>query len=105
MPDEQVGSVSAEEAMELYRAYHAVATGRKPKRPLMSIPVDFKRDADVRLSAFIWQAGKHMADLEAAAGEFLVDLPEPGTPIAVLLRANRLLREENRKLRERLEDA
>jgi hypothetical protein len=42
-------------------------------------------------------------DIEDAAGEYLVDLPEPGTPVAVLLSANILMRRENERLRGEVE--
>lgn len=39
-------------------------------------------------------------DLEEAAGDLPVELPEPGTVVAKLLSANVLLRRENERLRE-----
>lgn len=44
-----------------------------------------------------------LRDLAEAAGELLVPLPEPGTPVAKLLAANVILRRENENLRRRLE--
>jgi hypothetical protein len=44
-------------------------------------------------------------DLERAAGDFPVPMPEPGTDMAVLLSANVLLRRENATLREIARDA
>lgn len=66
--DDQVGEVSAEEAWELFQRYHRAATGQDRSQPLMSIPADPKRDADLRLSKFIRDAGKmrdRIAKLEA----------------------------------------
>ena len=46
---------------------------------------------------------RHRKDLEEAAGECLVELPEPGTNAAKLLRANRLLRSAAQALIDRLD--
>lgn len=46
----------------------------------------------------------HQEDLELAAGELMVDLPEPGTVIARLLRANRLMRKERDQAKNELID-
>lgn len=42
------------------------------------------------------------ADIAAAAGECLVEIPEPGTDLAKVLIANRLLRIENNVLKQKL---
>lgn len=39
----------------------------------------------------------HRKDLEQAAGELMIDLPEPGTTIAKLLRANSIMRRQRDK--------
>lgn len=46
----------------------------------------------------------HQKDLEAAAGELMVDIPEPGTVIARLLRANSLMRKERDQAKSDLID-
>lgn len=43
----------------------------------------------------------YLQDLKAAAGEYLVPLPEPGTTVAKLLSANVLLRRKNEELRRK----
>jgi hypothetical protein len=43
-------------------------------------------------------------DIEAASGELLVDIPEPGTPMAKLLLANRELKRMVDELRGKAED-
>ena len=48
---------------------------------------------------------RHCQDLRHAAGELLVPLPEPGTDVARLLRANRLMRDELASLRYRHKEA
>ena len=44
------------------------------------------------------------ADHEVAAGECLIDIPEPGTDLAKLLIANSLLRHENTTLNKRIKE-
>lgn len=48
------------------------------------------------------QLATHQQDLELAAGELLIPIPEPGTDVARLMRANRLLLQENNRLRGEL---
>lgn len=64
--DERTGHVTTEEARELFHRYHRAVTSQERGAHFMSIPVDFKRDADVRLSAFIDQAEADRAELLAA---------------------------------------
>ena len=44
-------------------------------------------------------------DLERAAGDFPVPIPEPGTDMAVILSANVLLRKENERLKKQVADS
>lgn len=44
-------------------------------------------------------------DMETAAGEYMGGIPEPGTPPAILLSANVLMRREVATLRQRLDEA
>jgi hypothetical protein len=44
-------------------------------------------------------------DMEDAAGELLMPIPEPGTDIAKLMSGNILLRRENERLRHKIIDA
>lgn len=48
-------------------------------------------------------AGQHARDLKAAAGECMVPLPEPGTPLARVVRANALLRRERDEMLSRVQ--
>lgn len=45
---------------------------------------------------------QHKRDLEDAAGECMVKVPEPGTELAKVVRANALLRREQQLLRDRV---
>ena len=60
------------------------------------------RDVRDRLTV---EVGRHQADLAAAAGELLVVVPRPGTSMAKVVRANRLLVAEVGRLRADLSDA
>lgn len=51
------------------------------------------------IPVLIAELQQHRADLRAAAGDLPVPLPAPGTDMARLLTANRLLRHENERLR------
>jgi len=46
----------------------------------------------------------HMQDLVDAAGELMVEMPEPGTVVSKLLRANNLMRRERDAARQRTFD-
>lgn len=64
--DDHVGYVTTEEAKVLLDRYHAAVTKDPERGPLMSIPVDFKRDADVRLYSFIRQVSSERRRLVVA---------------------------------------
>lgn len=51
------------------------------------------------------EVAKHRKDLADAAGELLLPIPEPGTPMAKMMRANRLMRDERDALRTQLATA
>jgi hypothetical protein len=57
------------------------------------------------LQATFEELKAHRADLEAAGGAFLVDLPEPGSDLAKVMRTNRVLKTRMRQITEKLEAA
>lgn len=56
-------------------------------------------EAIVRLHRMVWDG---QADVRAAAGELKVPMPEPGTHMARVLIANKLLKDANSRLRTAL---
>ena len=62
-------------------------------------------NAEARLESTTRERDRLLADLKAGAGELLVPCPEPGTDMARLVGANRLLRRERDEAREELASA
>lgn len=62
----RTGPITVEEARAIAARFRHAHFRTEGERPIASIPVDFARDSDVRMSAFITQAERAFAIVEAA---------------------------------------